>query len=285
MSQPIPVAAAPDFDPTQPSQQHPADNRSAGASRKRGLAFKRALIAAAVLCLAAAGWIAWQRHGAPKLSPLEPTPAIAKVPVPLPSEMVQTQAPKASGPASLSSQSKSLDPVTADAVDELMGSTSTSTLASGASDAGAMLRTALNALTGRTDTLEAAERANALQVQEHASQIADLRKEIDLLKTSAPRAMAARAGGSRQAAAKPAAKPASATAAPAADASVLAVDLWAGKASVAVSRTDPTAGTELRFLNEGESHGRVTFKRADIAAQNATFVTPDGERTFAARER
>ena len=276
-------AAAPDFDPTQPPSRDAAGGRQASTQRARGPALKRTLLGAAILCLAGAGWLGWQRHGAPKLSPLEPTPAIAKIPVPLPSEMSQTQASKKSVPAIAAPSSKSIDPAAADAVDELTGSTSTSSLPSAVVDALATLRTALHTLTGRTDSIEASERANAALVQEHAGKLAELRKEVDLLKNGAPRTLAGRSGVPRLAA-KPAAKPISPVPPPAAEASVLAVDLWGGRASVAVSRTDPAAGTELRFLNEGESHGRVTLKRADITTQNATFVTPEGERTFAARE-
>ena len=69
-----------------------------------------------------------------------------------------------------------------------------------------------------------------------------------------------------------------------ADGSVLAVDLWGGKPSVALARTG-TGGTELRFFNEGESQGRVTLKRADVGSQKATFATPTDEFTLAPKER
>jgi hypothetical protein len=65
---------------------------------------------------------------------------------------------------------------------------------------------------------------------------------------------------------------------------VLAVDMWGGVPSVAVARTGAT-GTELRFLNEGESQGNVTLKSADMAAQKATFNTPAGDLTLASQER
>ena len=325
-----PVHAAPagttSFDPTEPSQLHSVDdaaNLSSAADpgvRKPSAGIKRTVFAAALLSLAAAGWMGWQRlHGTPVVSPLEPTAAVDKVPVPLPSEMAETPKLKeslAQSPASAPQPSKSVDPATGDAIAELVGVPSSTTSASPAAvpavDTPATLRTALNALTGRADTLEAVDRENTALVQDHATKLAELRKEIELLKGNtqlaakgaAPRAASAKTASAgtdldmNDATAEPAqaqrpapparrtvaARPTRPSPTSSADASVLAVDLWGGKPSVAVGRPGAT-GTELRFLNEGESQGRVTLKRADIASQNATFVTPDGERTYAPRER
>lgn len=69
-----------------------------------------------------------------------------------------------------------------------------------------------------------------------------------------------------------------------AEGAVLAVDLWGGKPSVALARSGE-GGTELRFFNEGETQGRVTVKRADVATQKATFATPAGEFTLVPKEQ
>jgi hypothetical protein len=321
-------AGATSFDPTEPSQLQSADDAGNSSSatdpdvRKPSAGIKRAVFAAALLSLAAAGWMGWQRlHGTPAVSPLEPTAAVDKVPVPLPSEMAETPKLKESlpqSPASAPPLGKSVDPATGDAIEELVGvppranNSTTSPAAETAVDTPATLRTALNALTGRAETLEAVDRENTALVQDHATKLAELRKEIELLKGHAQ--VVAKGAAPRSASAKPAsagpdidmseataepaqaqrpasptrrtaaARPARPSPTSSADASVLAVDLWGGKPSVAVGRPG-AAGTELRFLNEGESQGRVTLKRADIASQNATFVTPEGERTYAPRER
>ena len=318
-------AGAASFDPTEPSQLHSGDD-SANASgaadpgvRKPSAGIKRAVFAAALLSLAAAGWMGWQRlHGTPAVSPLEPTAAVDKVLVPLPSEMGETPKLKEpQSPASAPQLGKPVDPATGDAIGDLVGvppstTTSVSHAANTPADTPATLRTALNALTGRADTLEAVDRENTALVQDHATKLAELRKEIELLKGNtqlvakgaAPRAASAKPASAgpdidmSDATAEPAqaqrptpparrtaaARPARPSPTSSADASVLAVDLWGGKPSVAVGRPG-AEGTELRFLNEGESQGRVTLKRADIASQNATFVTPEGERTYAPRER
>lgn len=320
-------AGATTFDPTEPSQLHSVDDAANSSSaadpgvRKPSAGIKRAVIATVLLSLAVAGWMGWKRlQGTPAVSPLEPTAAVDKVPVPLPSEMAETPKLKESltqSPASAPQLGKPVDPATGDAVAELVGvPPSTATIASHAAqptaDTPATLRTALNALTGRADTLEAVDRENTALVQDHATKLAELRKEVELLKGNtqlATKGAAPRAASAKPASAGPdidmsdataepaqaqrpapparrtaAARPARPSATASADASVLAVDLWGGKPSVAVGRPG-AAGTELRFLNEGESQGRVTLKRADIASQNATFVTPEGERTYAPRER
>lgn len=309
-------AEAVTFDPAQPSQLPPDDDAGKApdaadaansAVRKPNPGIKRAVLVAGLACLGAAGWMGWQRlHSVPEVSPLEATAAMAKVPVPQPGEMAKPKL-KESPPPSASAQGNSVDPAAGEVIEAVVGLPSTVSPAGQAvADTPAALRTALNTLIGRANTLEASDRANAALVQEHANKLAELRREIDLIKGAAPRAVAAKPASpvaeidmsdtasepaqAQRAAAPPvrrtaAAKPArQAPTSTGGDASVLAVDLWGGQPSVAVARTG-AAGTELRFLNEGESQGRVTLKRADIASQNATFVTPGGERTFAPRER
>jgi hypothetical protein len=41
----------------------------------------------------------------------------------------------------------------------------------------------------------------------------------------------------------------------------------------------------VRFLNEGETQGSVTLKRADVGTQRATFSTPGGDLTLAPKEQ
>jgi hypothetical protein len=44
-------------------------------------------------------------------------------------------------------------------------------------------------------------------------------------------------------------------------------------------------GPDVRFISQGETQGRITLKRADVASQRATFATPTGEFTMSAGER
>lgn len=59
-------------------------------------------------------------------------------------------------------------------------------------------------------------------------------------------------------------------------AELLSVDVWDGKPSVVVGRS--RSGTrDVRFLNEGDTQGRVTVKRADVDSQRALLTTDKGE--------
>lgn len=55
-------------------------------------------------------------------------------------------------------------------------------------------------------------------------------------------------------------------------AQVLSIDSWDGRKSVSVSQ-----GGQIKFLNEGDSIGGYVLKKADGSAQQADFVTPDGQ--------
>ncbi len=112
------------------------------------------------------------------------------------------------------------------------------------------------------------------QIDDHLSHleatVTELRAQLVARKPAkaASAAITSRRSTSRT---KPPVLPASAD-----DARLLAVDMWDGKPSVAVARG---AGREadVRFLNEGESSGHVTVRRADITSQKAVFSTSKGE--------
>ena len=244
--------------------------------------------------LATAAWLAMNRHPA-GVSPLEPTAATSSVLVPAEREPVQTKV-AAIKPVALAG-----DALAGAAVALNNGaSTAASATLAAMSDTFTTLRVALDQLTGRVGGLEA-------HVRLHDEQIAALRLDVDNLKNVPLAARAAGASASAVAAVggagvrpvlprkvAPVRRGVAANAAPApsplaagrisAEGSVLAVDLWGGKPSVALARAG-SSGTELRFFNEGESQGRVTLKRADIGSQKATFATPSGEFTLAPKEQ
>jgi hypothetical protein len=151
----------------------------------------------------------------------------------------------------------------------------------------ARVSAAVNALTGRVDKLEDT-------ATRHTDLIAALRADIDVLR--ARPAQAVTGVGTTTSSPRPTGdattprqRPAPITRAapaepPAADAQLLAVDLWGGKPSIVVSRTTAT-GADLRFLGEGERQGAVTVRTADIAAQTATFDTSKGEVTLTRQDR
>jgi hypothetical protein len=57
---------------------------------------------------------------------------------------------------------------------------------------------------------------------------------------------------------------------------LLSVDVWDGKPSVVVGR-GRGHDADVRFLNEGETQGRVTVKKADVGSQRALLSTGKGE--------
>ena len=252
-------------------------------------------IAAAVVLIGFAANLAFKKsHSEP--SPLEPSPATRSVLVPAESEPVKLPVAAAKPAASAGNALASAAVAAANGA---------STAITAAVDTFASLRLSIDQLTGRVGAVEARERARD-------EQLASLRMDVDALKTApltaraasasptsvvatdaepvraevapAPRVVAHRRTASprRSTAANPPVP--SAAARGSADGSVVAVDLWGGKPSVALARTG-TGGTELRFFNEGESQGRVTLKRADVGSQKATFVTPTGEFTLAPKEQ
>ena len=278
--------------------------RSAGTSdisdaRPPGSKLPLVAIAAAVVLIALAANLAFKKsHSEP--SPLEPSPATRSVLVPAESEPVKLPVAAAKPAASAASAGYAL------ASAAVAAANGASTAITAAVDTFASLRLSIDQLTGRVGAVEARERARD-------EQLASLRMDVDALKTAPLAARAASASPTSVVAtgAEPeraevapasrvvahrriasarrstAANTAAATPAAArgsADGSVLAVDLWGGKPSVALARTG-TGGTELRFFNEGESQGRVTLKRADVGSQKATFVTPTGEFTLAPKEQ
>jgi hypothetical protein len=157
----------------------------------------------------------------------------------------------------------------------------------------ATLSAGFTSLTGRVDRLETV-------TAKPDEQIAALRTDVDTLRQGAPRTAASsplsaapgRTGElvitprPRAATVHPtqAPIPVATVARPAAEAQLLAVDLWGGKPSVVVSRTTGT-GSDVRFLGEGERQGSVTVRAADVAAQSATFDTAGGAVTITRQER
>ena len=255
-------------------------------------------IAAAVVLIALAANLAFKKsHSEP--SPLEPSPATRSVLVPAESEPVKLPVAAAKPAASAASAGYAL------ASAAVAAANGASTAITAAVDTFASLRLSIDQLTGRVGAVEARERARD-------EQLASLRMDVDALKTApltaraasaspnavaatdaeperaevapAPRVVAHRRAASprRSTSANTPASPAAARGS--ADGSVLAVDLWGGRPSVALARTG-ASGTELRFFNEGESQGRVTLKRADVGSQKATFATPTGEFTLAPKEQ
>ncbi|MBW8833152.1 MAG: hypothetical protein JF606_27985 [Burkholderiales bacterium] len=283
-----------------------ADLSNASDARTRKSVLPTVFATVALLLIAVAGWLWFHKHQAassPSPSPLEPTPATTSVLVPAEREPLLVPVP-VPGPMSASSSLAKAAVATAD---------SASTAVSAVVDTLATLRVGLNQLTSRVDTLEAHDHA-------HDDQITALRSEVDRLKAdrlavaaSAPTAAAssaaavstgddARTANARSTARPPRSAPGqvahrrvavtdrratgagTSSTALSAEGAVLAVDLWGGKPSVALARSGE-GGTELRFFNEGETQGRVTVKRADVATQKATFATPAGEFTLVPKEQ
>ena len=279
-----------------------ADLSNVSDARTRKSVLPAVFATVALLLIAVAGWL-WfhkpQAASSPSPSPLEPTPATTSVLVPAEREPVPVP-----GPVSASSSPAKAAVATAD---------SASAAVNAVVDTLATLRVGLNQLTGRVDTLEAHEHT-------HDDQMTALRSDVDRLKAdwlaaaaSAPTAAASSAAAvstgdsARTAHAGSSARPprsapgqvahrrvavtdrratdaGTASTPSSAEGAVLAVDLWGGKPSVALARSGE-GGTELRFFNEGETQGRVTVKRADVATQKATFATPAGEFTLAPKEQ
>lgn len=236
-----------------PASAEPTATRAAapsapGTRARRSRAVPAVLTLTAIALIAGAGVVWWQRtHSAPTSSPLEPAPATASILVP--AEELSASAPSA-GPVAIPAEAPA-DP---------------------ASDALNALRTAIDELKSRIDALETSDGTRG-------EQLATLRADLDKV-TAAQRAMpeAAPARRVRRAMTSnvpPPQRP---------DASILAVDLWGGTPSVVVGKAG-AGGTEVRFLNQGETQGRVTLQRADVGGQRATFSTPTGEFTLGTGER
>jgi hypothetical protein len=240
----------------------------------------------AVVLLGAAGslWLG-SRNALPQVSPLEPTPINGALTVPIDPSLGKQAAPNALATAAVAVASGA------------------STAADAVADTFTTLRTSLNLVTGRVEVLEASD-------QKQNAAIAALRVDVDKVNTdhAAAAEMAASAASAAVAVARPAAPrrvavvrraiaaPKAVAAAPAilvmparasniSDASLLAVDTWGGKPSVAVAKTGSAGGFDVRFLNEGETQGSVTLKRADVGTQRATFSTPGGDLTLAPKEQ
>jgi hypothetical protein len=264
------------------------------------------IVVAIALAIASQWWLS-HRHRVAGRSPMEPAPATERILIPAELETASGSAlgmpvaprtnqangtngalsPAASAPAADASEAPASGVLAKAAV---AGAQGASIAAQAVTDTFASLRVALDQLTGRVATLEAHDRG-------HDEQIAALRSDVDALKadrvTAAASAATAASGASARvsagrvrrhvmAAARPAPSAVSAAASAAEAGTVLAVDLWGGRPSVALGRTVPgSEGTELRFFGEGETQGRVTVKRADPGSQTATFATPAGEFTLA----
>ena len=266
------------------------------------------MLAVGALVLASGAGFMWlqKSRAAAEVSPLEPTAAVLSVPVPASAAEKAALAAVAKPDADPSPNALVSAAVTA--------ANSGSSVVAAVTDTFASLRNSLNNLTGRVDVLEASDR-------DKNEKIAGLRSDVDRIGSSqvataagaaAPTVATVATNSSAKVApaaidaprAKPAvrvhrtasvshngartrvarAAPAPVTPPVTTDASVLAVDMWGGRPSVAVGKTGAT-GMELRFLNEGESNGSVTLKRADVGSQRATFNTPGGELTLAPKEQ
>jgi hypothetical protein len=220
---------------------------------------KRAPVLLGIVTVAvasAAGITWWQRSHLPsRINTLEPVPAATSILIP----DEEGATPLQSAPSAPAPQASA--PGVPDAKE----------------DGAAPLRASLEQLTSRVSALEDSGRTQA-------EQIAALRSSLD----QAAARQAERPPHAVQANAAPARSPRrSPSAAPSQKqptASVLAVDLWGGQPSVVVAK-DGADGAELRFISQGETQGRVTLKRADVANQRATFATSDGEFTMGVGDR
>jgi hypothetical protein len=223
-------------------------------SRKRA----PALLAVATIAVASAAGITWwqRTHQPSRINTLEPVPAATSILIP----DEEGATPPQSAPSAPARQARA--PGVPDAKE----------------DEATPLRATLEQLTARVLALEDSNRAQA-------EQMAALRSSLD---QAAARRPAERPPHAVQANAAPARtrhpSPGAAQAQKPPTASVLAVDLWGGQPSVVVSK-DGADGAELRFISQGETQGRVTLKRADVATQRATFATSAGEFTLEAGDR
>jgi type II secretory pathway pseudopilin PulG len=206
-----------------------------------------------------AGITAWQRfHPQSDANTLEPMPAATSILIP--DEEVPATMPAGKAPAAQASTSGASAPK---------------------GDSDAPLRAGIEQLKARVAALEDAGRAQA-------EQITALRSSLDLVTARqaeraserAPQAVQATAAPTRSL--RPTATAVASLKQP--TASVLAIDLWGSQPSVVVSK-DGADGAELRFISPGETQGRVTLKRADVANQRATFATSAGEFTMSAGDR
>lgn len=276
-----------------PQPSTPPDAASESVATSRRNAKLPMWLVPGIVILGGAFWY-FAPKSVPKESPLEPRPATSTVAVP-PERTAFAPKPAASSASTAAALALTAAPVAqaasgaASAVAVAGVDPSTAPAAqSPAQDLMSMLRSAVDALILRTDAVEQHDRL-------HETQIAELRADLQALKaTQQGKSDAAKVshnlshGRSRSThyaaarTAKP--KPAPVATVPSEQGALLAVDLWAGKPSVVLSRTSPS-GTELRFFNEGETSGHVTVKQADVATQRAMFATPTGEFTLAPKER
>lgn len=216
-----------------------------------------AMVAIAAIAVASAAGITWwQRSHLPSgTDTLEPLPAATSILIP----DEEGATPQQTAPSAPARQASA--PSVPDAKE----------------DEAAPLRASLEQLAARVSALEDSGRAQA-------EQIAALRSSLD----QAVARQAERPAHAVQANAAPArtrrSSPGATQAQKPPTASVLAVDLWGGQPSVVVGK-DGADGAELRFISQGETQGRVTLKRADVATQRATFVTSAGEFTMGAGDR
>jgi hypothetical protein len=220
---------------------------------------KRAPVLLGIVTVAvasAAGITWWQRSHLPsRTNTLEPVPAATSILIPDEEGATPLQSAP-SAPAPQASAPGVQDPK---------------------EDGAAPLRASLEQLTSRVSALEDSDRTQA-------EQIAALR--ISLEQAAArqaerpPHAVQANAAPARSPRRSPGAAPSQKKP----TASVLAVDLWGGQPSVVVAK-EGADGAELRFIGQGETQGRVTLKRADVANQRATFATSDGEFTMGVGDR
>ena len=227
------------------------------ASPVRGRRRTPAMLAILTIAVASAAGIAWwhRSHLPSRTDTLDPLPAATSIlipdeePVTPPQSAPSAPARQASAPGVSGAQEDEASP----------------------------LRASMEQLAARVSALEDSSRAQA-------EQISTLRSSLD----QAAARQAERAAQAVQANTAPArsrrTSPAAAQPQKQPTASVLAVDLWGGQPSVVVGK-DGADGAELRFISQGETHGRVTLKRADVATQRATFSTAAGEFTMGAGDR
>jgi hypothetical protein len=221
---------------------------------------KRAPVLLGIVTIAvasAAGITWWQRSHLPsRINTLEPVPAATSILIPDEEGATPLQS-ATTGPAPKASAPGVPDPK---------------------EDGAAPLRASLEQLTSRVSALEDSSRAQA-------EQIAALRSSLEQAAARQaerpPHAVQADAAPARSQRRSPGAAPLQKQPP---TASVLAVDLWGGQPSVVVGK-DGADGAELRFISQGETQGRITLKRADVANQRATFATSAGEFTMGVGDR
>lgn len=240
--------------------QHSQANRAQALRGARPLLLAISLVA--LLVVAATLW--WKRsHVSSQTNTLEPVPATTSILVPAEPDTA-TSSVAAKAPDAQASAPAVLEPKDETSL--------------------APLHAAIEQLTSRVIALEEMDRT-------HVEQITALRAALD--QVTAARQIerdksVERARPAVQAMATPARRPGRPTSATnsshQATATILAVDLWGGQPSVVVGK-EGADGPNVRFISQGETQGRVTLKRADVANQRATFATPTGEFTMSAGER